>query len=297
MLPSLESLRCFVAAARVLNFRNAAASLALTPAAVGQRIKQLEDELGAALFVRTTRSMQLTAAGLALVPRAEACLMAAAACFEVGDANVAMPPMDLLLGTRHELGISWILPQLDGLRARFPSVKLHLYVGSGPDLLLRVRTLEVDCAITSSAVTEERLDALPLHREEYVFVASPRLLAQTPFRKPGDAGKHELVDVNAQRSLFRYFADAEARPGDFAFKSFLRLGTIEAVRQRIVGGAGVGVLPKYLVEPDLRARRLVRLFTKVNLRDDCFRLVFRTDDPRRPLFDRLASAMREAPLR
>lgn len=297
MLPSLESLRCFVAAARVLNFRSAAASLALTPAAVGQRIKQLEDELGAALFVRTTRHMQLTTAGLALMPRAEACLMAATACLEVGDTNVAMPSMDLLLGTRHELGISWILPQLDDLRALFPSVRLHLYFGSGPDLLLRVRTLEVDCAITSSAISEERLAALPLHREEYVFVASPRLLAKTPFRKAQDAAKHELVDVNTQRSLFRYFIDAEASPGDLMFKSFLRLGTIEAVRRRVVDGAGVAVLPKYLVEPDLRARRLVRLFTKVNLRDDCFRLVFRSDDPRRPIFERLAAAMREVPLR
>ena len=296
MLPSLESLRCFVAAARVLNFRSAAASLALTPAAVGQRIKQLEEDLGTDLFVRTTRRMQLTTAGLALMPRAEACLMAAAACLEVSDGNVATPSVDLLLGTRHELGVSWILPQLDDLRTLFPTVKVHLYFGSSQDLFLRLRTLEIDCAITSSAVSEERLTALPLHREEYVFVASPHLLAKTPFKRPQDASSHELVDVTTQRSLFRYFGDAEASPGDLPFKSFLRLGTIEAIRRRLVDGSGVGVLPKYLVEPDLRARRLVRLFQKVNLRDDYFRLVFRADDPRRPIFDRLAAAMREVPL-
>ena len=297
MLPSLESLRCFVAAARVLNFRSAAASLALTPAAVGQRIKQLEDEIGAELFVRTTRRMHLTTVGLALMPRAEACLMAASACLEVSEGNVGTPSVELVLGTRHELGVSWILPQLDDLRALLPTVKIHLYFGSSQDLFLRLRTLEIDCAVTSSAVSEEKLAAVPIHREEYAFVGAPRLLAKFPLRRPQDAKAHELVDVTTQRSLFRYFVDAESSPGDLSFKSFLRLGTIEAVRQRIVAGSGVGVLPRYLVEPDLRAKRLVRLFQKVNLRDDYFRFVFRADDPRRPIFDRLAAAMREVPLR
>ena len=70
-LPSVDSLRCFCAAAKFLNFRAAARAVALTPAAFGQRIKQLEDQLGAQLFVRTTRSVRLSAAGLSLVPVAQ----------------------------------------------------------------------------------------------------------------------------------------------------------------------------------------------------------------------------------
>lgn len=69
-LPSLDSLRCFAAAARLLNFRAAARTVALTPAALGQRIQKLEEELGAQLFRRTTRSVALTEAGLALLPAA-----------------------------------------------------------------------------------------------------------------------------------------------------------------------------------------------------------------------------------
>jgi len=70
MLPSIESLRCFTAAAKLLNFRAAARSVALTPAAFGQRIKQLEEQLGTSLFHRTTRSVRLTESGLALLPAA-----------------------------------------------------------------------------------------------------------------------------------------------------------------------------------------------------------------------------------
>ena len=55
ILPSLDNLRCFVAAAQSSSFRAAARVVALTPAALGQRIKQLEEQIGVPLFERTTR--------------------------------------------------------------------------------------------------------------------------------------------------------------------------------------------------------------------------------------------------
>jgi DNA-binding transcriptional LysR family regulator len=76
MLPSLESLHCFAEAARLLNFRAAARAVALTPAALGQRIRQLEEQLGAPLFHRTTRKVVLTQAGLSLQPYARRALEA-----------------------------------------------------------------------------------------------------------------------------------------------------------------------------------------------------------------------------
>ncbi len=76
-LPSIESLRCFIAAAESLNFRAASKAVGLTPAALGQRVRQLEDELGHPLFTRTTRQVSLTAAGLAMLPVARRTLSAA----------------------------------------------------------------------------------------------------------------------------------------------------------------------------------------------------------------------------
>src|SRR5262249_3578107 len=75
--PSLESLRCFAEAARLLNFRAAARAVALTPAALGQRIQQLEGQLGRPLFHRSTRRVTLSEAGLALLPHAQRALEAA----------------------------------------------------------------------------------------------------------------------------------------------------------------------------------------------------------------------------
>src|SRR5205814_799160 len=114
-LPDLESLRCFLAAAHLLNFRKAARTVALTPAAFGSRIKQLEDRFGRALFARTTRTVTLTQAGLALLPHVTACLDAAVDCQRAARGETGPAPTELVLGTRQELGLSWVVPQMDAL--------------------------------------------------------------------------------------------------------------------------------------------------------------------------------------
>jgi LysR family transcriptional regulator, glycine cleavage system transcriptional activator len=296
VLPSIESLRCFQAAARLLNFRAAARSVALTPAALGQRIRQLEEQLGVPLFRRTTRSVSLTEAGLSLLPFAERCLASARECVRAARGETGPPPMDVTIGTRQELGMSWVVPQLEGLERAFPNVEFHLYFGSGSDLLLRVRTLEIDCAITSTRFNDPKLDAVRLHRESYVFVGAEALLKRIPLQGSDDAQEHTLLDTSNELPLFRYFRDAHGGGDRFQFKRIVRLGSIEAIRARVLAGAGVGVLPEYLVEGDLRSRRFRRIFPRVKPLHDYFRLVFRADDPRRSFYERLAARMLEAPL-
>ncbi len=298
MLPSIDSLRCFTAAAKLLNFRAAARSVALTPAAFGQRIKQLEEQLGAPLFQRTTRSVRLTESGLALLPAAERCLLAAGDCVRAGAAGSrSLAPMDVTIGTRHELGLSWILPQLDGLTKLQPWLRLHLYFGSGADILMRVRSMEIECAVTSSRLTDPKLDSLRLHREDYVFVGATALLARTPLDRAKHAAAHTLLDTDEGLSLFRYFRDAPSGGDHLRFASVARLGTIEAIRVRAIAQAGVAVLPEYLVRKDIAAGRLARILPGVALLSDWFRLVFRADDPRRSVYEQMAAQMSEVPLK
>ena len=295
-MPSIDNLRCFVAASKTLNFRRAARVVALTPTALSQRIKQLEQELGAELFVRTTRAVTLTQAGLSLLPSAERCLAAASDCGRTARGETGPAPLDLTLGTRHELGMSWLLPQLAGLAERMPWLNLNLYFGSGPDLLLRTRTLEIDCAVTSMRFEDPKLASVALHREDYVFVAAPGLLRAHPFNRPEHAEQHTLLDISSEQPLFRYWRDATSGNKALKFRRATWLGGIDAIRHRALEGAGVAVLPHYHVKHDLSARRLRRLFPTVSLGCDYFRLVFRADDPRRTVFEALARSMLAAPL-
>lgn len=295
-LPSIESLRCFCAAAKFLNFRMASRSGALTPAAFGQRIRQLESELGDVLFERNTRSVRLSVAGLALLPRAQRAIAAVEDCASVVKSKREMPAMDLVIGTRHELGLSWLLPQVDALQAAHPFLDIHLYFGSGADLLNRVRNAEIDCAVSSMPIADPKIASLRIHREDYLFVGAPSLLAQRPFRTTADASHHTLVDSNDSLPLFRYWREA-ARGEPLAFHRLARFGTIEAIRQRVLDGAGVAVLPSYLIDADLRQKRLKVILPKVVPLHDWFRLVFRADDGRSSIFENLARSMASAPLR
>jgi LysR family glycine cleavage system transcriptional activator len=294
-LPPLESLQCFVTAARTLNFRAAAQAIALSPAAFSDRIQKLEEQVGAPLFTRTTRVVRLTDAGLALLGRAEKTLLAAASCVALQRPG-GTPAMDVVVGTRHELGMSWVLPALGLLREDQPSVRFHLYFGAGPDLLLRLRTLEIDCAILSSRYDDPRLDAVTLHPERYVFVGQRALLRATPLAKADDARAHTLVDLNAGLPLYRYFRDRRENPR-LQFARVLRMGTIAAMRAVVLEGEGVAVLPAYYVRKDLEAGRLLPILPKKALLDDAFRLVFRSDDPRRMVYARMAERLTRRPLR
>lgn len=289
-LPSLDSLACFLLAARLKNFGKAAKLAALTPAAFGQRIKQLESQLGAPLFYRTTRRVALTEAGARALPWAERCVDCARQLTAAAQAGAGPAPLELTIGTRHELGMSWLLPQLAHIQEWRPELTLHLYVGSGDDLLARVRSLSIDCAVTSSRFSDAKLDSLQLHREDYVFCAARELLRRHPLRTLGDATTHTLLDISEDLPLFRYLKDglSDAFP---RFGQLVYLGGTDLIRARLLEGAGVAVLPRYMVSQALKTRRLVRLLPKCQPLHDHFRLVFRAQDPRRPIFEGMARVL------
>lgn len=295
-LPSVDNLLCFDAAARTLNFRAAARAVALTPAAFGQRIKQLESQLGVRLFERTTRSVRLTAAGLALMPSARTVLDDLRRCSRVVRGEEAPPRVEITLGTRFELGLSWVLPALETLEHAHPHVHLHLYFGSGLDLLRRLRAFEIDCAITSTRVVDPAFDAIALHEERYVFVGASRHLDRVPLTRTAHGERHTLLDIGPELALFRYAKDAPGFPEGLRFAAHRWLGIGAAIRHVVLAGGGVAVLPLYMVEDDLKKGRMRRIFPKLLLLHDSFRLLHRRDDPRVGEFEAMAGTLRTRPI-
>ncbi len=297
MLPDLESLRCFDAAATHLSFRIGAQAVALSPAAFGDRIKRLEQQLDARLFARTTRRVALTPAGVRLLPQARRVLDEAARCTRVVHERELAVPFALTVGTRFELGLSWLTPALPRLQARRPERTVHLVFGDSPELLARVRNGVLDAAVTSARLTAGGLSYDKLHDEDYVFVASAKRIRRRPLARAEHAQHHTLIDLAPDLPLFRYFLDALGTRSVWSFAGVEYLGTIGAIRMRVLQGAGVAVLPRYFVAPDLRARRLVRLMPSVELQRDAFRLVWRTGHARETSLRELAAELARMPLR
>jgi DNA-binding transcriptional LysR family regulator len=292
----LESLRCFVAAVEQKSFRSAAQACALSPAAFGDRMRRLEEELGSLLFTRTTRRLTLTAAAERLLPQAQRALEEAERCRAVVHDQTHVP-FELKIGTRFELGLSFIVPALKQLQRARPERRLHVYFGDTPDLLPRVLRGELSCMITSARLVSPGLSLARLHEEHYALVGKSSLVEKSKLSEPGDARRHVLLDLHEDLPLFRYFLDARPAKEVWQFGELCYLGTIAALRARALEGAGVCVLPLYFVKDDLAAGRLVRLMPKTKLPSDWFRLVWRAGHQHEPELQQLAGELSELPLR
>ena len=117
-----------------------------------------------------------------------------------------------------------------------------------------------------------------------------------PFTRPEHAARHVLIDVSPDLPLFQYWRDAPGG-GDLPFAGIRRFNSLAAIHRTVLAGDGVAVLPHYFVAPSLARGRLRRLFPRVRLLDDYFRLVYRRDDHRVATFRALAAHFLRQPLR
>jgi len=298
MALDLDGLRCFEAAASTLRFRTAAALVHLSPAAFSDRVRRLEEALGAPLFSRTTRRVALTETGERLLPWAKNALAAIQEVQSIAEGPGRPSPYELVIGTRYELGVSWLCPALEPLSRANPARTLHLFNGDTPDLLRRLEHGQLDAVVASMRLTSPRLRYATLHAEEYALVSAPPRRGELPLRRRADAAAFTLLDVAADLPLFRYFLDALPNAEPWPFARIEYLGGIGNIRRRLLdGGRRVAVLPRYFIEKDLAAGRLARRLGKVRLRSDAFRLVWRAGHPREPALVTLAAELRQLPLR
>ena len=143
LIPPLEALEAFLAAARERNFRTAADSLALSPSAFSRRIQMLEAFLGKPLFDRSGPFPVLTAAGKSYRREVEAAITS------IGNATQrfhASPQDRLRLMCPQSFAINWLMPRLPAFMAENPGIDLQLVIGRDVAMLHQDR---VDAAIMS----------------------------------------------------------------------------------------------------------------------------------------------------
>ena len=288
----LDSLRCFVSVAETLHFRVAAERVALSPAAVSSRVRQLEEVVGTELFTRTTRQVVLTDAGRRLLPHARQLLDGAARCRDIALGHDQPLPYSLIIGTRYELGLSWLAPAIPVLAAQVPERKVHLHMGDTDALLDRLERRVIDACVLSARISRPHIRYSLLHREDYAFVGTG-----TGPQSAAESEQHTLIDVTPDLPLFRYLLDSLPDSTPWRFRDTLFMGGIGGVRQQVLAGLGVAVLPRYFIQADLDAGLLRELMPEAPIRHDHFRLLWRADHHREDDLVRLAEALRALPLR
>lgn len=193
----LNALRVFDAAARHLSFTKAADELAVTPAAVGQQIRALEDTLGVVLFKRMTRNLELT-------PEAERALPALRAGFLEFEESVRIlqdgqSSKVLTIAAPRDLTAKWLSARLAAYAAAHPDVRFVIAASdAAPDVTPDFTQANLDLAIVFCVEpAEEGIHGKPLGPETLVTVAgvakdAPRIAHPGDPEAPGltvaDAG-------------------------------------------------------------------------------------------------------------
>ena len=291
-LPNLESLRCFVAAAQTHNFRKAAKLVHLSPGAFSERILRLEQQLGVALFVRTTRRVALSEEGSRLLAHARQLLEEAQGFHH--HASTQQTKLSLTLGTRYELGLSYLLPILEEQQQTHPHWQIHLFFADAPSLTSALLSSEVDVVFSSMRVDNPKLNIQTTHPEHYVLVAKPQLAAQ--INTLSDLRPHTLVDISPAFPLFRYFGELnQLRPQEL-FSQHRYLGTISALLHWVLQQNAFAVLPLYFVQAALATNQLSVVLPQLELQHDHFRLFWAKNHWAESAITELAEYLRTRPL-
>jgi DNA-binding transcriptional LysR family regulator len=257
LLPHLQT---FLVVARLRSFSAAARELGVSPAAVSQSVRHLEEALRVVLFTRTTRSMALTEAGRRLLEGAGPGLGQALASLHEVSAQPGEAVGRLKL-TVPDVAVPLVItPVLPVLRARHPRVEVEVVaenhfvdiVAEGYDAGIRLHeALERD-------MVQVRLT--PPFR--FVVVAAPAYLEKhgTP-QKPEDLLRHECFTVRFPSSGALYAWELER--GKRSWRVPVRGGVVtnhrELTHALLERGMGLGYAPEPAVRESLRAGRLVRV--------------------------------------
>jgi LysR family glycine cleavage system transcriptional activator len=252
-------LRAFEAVARRLNFRAAAEELHITQPAVSRQIRSLEDEVGAALFLRGTRHVEITGAGSTLLRAVEPLL--AQLDGAVRNIRSAQRRQPVGVTTFASFASLWLLPRLQGFQAANPVSDIRI---SASDALADMDDPEIDIALRYCHPDEAPPGSTELFGEVLTPVASPSLLERTPLRNAADLARHTLLEEDDDKPSAEYLSwhhwlDLKAPPG-LEPRGWIYLNFTYQQIQAALAGQGLALARVALVRESIERGELVEPF-------------------------------------
>ncbi|MDO5623880.1 MAG: LysR substrate-binding domain-containing protein [Pseudomonadota bacterium] len=259
-------LRAFEAVARHLNFRAAAEEMALTQPAVSRQIQALEDEVGVPLFLRHTRAVELTAAGMQLLQAVSQALPRI---------DTAVRQIRQSAGRRHvtvttfaSFASMWLIPRLEAFQRAHLDIDIRI---EASDTTVDLELADVDVAVRYAPLARTPPGAQRLFGESVTPMASPWLLKSgPPLAQPGDVLAHTLIEASDAYAphlewlTWRRWLDANgmarAQP-----RRWLSFNYAYQMTQAALAGQGLVLARPPLVAESLARGELVELFAGMRL--------------------------------
>ncbi len=255
---SLDDMMVFRLVVDSGSFTGAALAMDLPKSNISRKVSRLENQLGARLLERSTRSLRLTEVGQVYFQHCSRILEEVQSANQCIEALTSTPRGKLNICASVSIGQNILAPRLALFQQQFPEIELDLQllnrridlIEEGFDLAIRVGELE------DSALISKRLFDVELH-----LYASPNYLAASPhaLKQPEDLLNHSCLHMNANDEQLKWqLVDGEKRQGIETKPSFSS-NDFSTLRQLAIDDYGIALLPDYLCQQEVKDKTLVRV--------------------------------------
>lgn len=254
-MANLSNVELFIRVVEEGSFSATARLLGLTPSAVSRQISQLESELGARLFQRSTRRQSLTEAGNIYLQCARR------VCEELDAGQLAVKrltanPSGLLRMTAEaDFALAFIEPLLPEFLALYPDIQLSLHMSTGFQDLI---DSSLDLAIRIGHLEDSSLVARKLAQSHSLLCASPGYLAKygTP-KHPNELKSHSCLSFRTQPGINNWCFKIENDAVDVPINGRLSVNGLFFLRNAALNSMGIIMLPKWMICEELQQQRLL----------------------------------------
>jgi DNA-binding transcriptional LysR family regulator len=271
-----DQLETFIEVTRLSSFSRAAEKRFRTQPAISSQIRSLEEEIGAKLLDRSGGKVSLTASGKLFLRFAEETLDARKAVTTAIAETERVPRGEIVVGANEGTCLH-ILPEVFAhFKKQYPDVAVSIKRADYAKVLESVIDNSVDFGVVSMPITDNRLTAVLIHRDELVLIVPPRHpLSKLKSASAADIAQYPLLMPkvgHTRDALDELFHERKLKP-----RYSMELDSSELLKRFVAADVGIGFIPRSNVEEDVRANVLVTvLLADTQIRRD-LALVFRKD--------------------
>jgi DNA-binding transcriptional LysR family regulator len=255
----IRQLKTFRTVAQLLSFKQAAENLHYAQSSISAQIQALEEDLGVQLFDRLGRSILLTEAGVSLLNYAEKILdLADETRTEVSAAKELKG--SLTIKVPETFGVHRLPKVIKQFRSHCPKVRLHFTTCTHEGLQKDLRKGVTDLAfLLTESFQVADLEAEALGIETLILVAHPdHSLVKEPKVQTKDL-KGETLLFSKVDCSYRRTAEAAFNMEKIRYDNTLEFNSVEAIKQCVMAGVGISILPEITVAKDISKGHLAAL--------------------------------------
>jgi DNA-binding transcriptional LysR family regulator len=259
---ALDGVEAFLGVAQHRSFRRAAGELGVTPSAISQAVRALEARVGAALFIRTTRSVGLTEAGERFLARAkpafEELVVAGEAARELGQRPAGL----LRLSVPRAVVPILLEPLIASFCRAYPEVEVEI---AASEELIDLAAKGFDAGVRLGQFIAADMVAVPLSRPfRFVVVGSPAYLARRDRpERPDDLRHHACVRMRRSSGAIALWSlNDNGRAIEIAVSGPLIANDFPTMLGAAVEGVGLAQVPEPVAAEAVKSGKLVRVLDK-----------------------------------